>query len=200
MTLPPYYLLIDLEATTSDDGSIPRLEMETIEIGAVKVNAENFSIEKIFQTFVKPILHPKLHPFCTSLTGISQEMLANAPTFKDAMQLFYQEMGLPNHKAVWGSWGMFDLHLLLRDCSIHQVDYLLPSEHLNLKDLFTYHQQLSKGCGMAQALTFCELPLDGAHHRALDDTLNIVKMMPWIMGRQQIRTRKFRQAARHFQA
>jgi hypothetical protein len=30
--------------------------------------------------------------------------------------------------------------------------------------------------------------------------LNIVKMMPWIMGRQQIRTRKFRQAARHFQA
>jgi 3'-5' exoribonuclease 1 len=199
MTLPEYYILIDLEATTSDDASLPRAEMETIEIGAVKVNAQNFKIEKTFQCFVKPILHPTLHRFCTELTGITQAMLEQAPSFQAAIQKLYEEMDLPNDKVIWGSWGMFDLHLLLRDCALHKIPYLLPVEHINLKELFSKNQQLSKSCGMSQALMLCELPLDGAHHRALDDTLNIAKMMPWIMGKKQLKIKGFRQAARHYQ-
>ena len=33
-----YFLIVDLEATCSNDGSIPREEMEIIEIGAVMLN------------------------------------------------------------------------------------------------------------------------------------------------------------------
>jgi len=33
-----YFLIVDLEATCSDDGTIPSQEMEIIEIGAVMLN------------------------------------------------------------------------------------------------------------------------------------------------------------------
>ena len=45
-----YYLIIDLEATCSDDGSIPESEIEIIEIGAVMQNSITFEIQSEFQT------------------------------------------------------------------------------------------------------------------------------------------------------
>jgi inhibitor of KinA sporulation pathway (predicted exonuclease) len=50
-----YYLIIDLEATCSDDGTVPRQEMEIIEIGAVMQSSRTFEIESEFQTFVRPV-------------------------------------------------------------------------------------------------------------------------------------------------
>jgi inhibitor of KinA sporulation pathway (predicted exonuclease) len=41
---PRYYLVVDLEATTSDDGSLPPEQMETIEIGAVLVDAKTLDV------------------------------------------------------------------------------------------------------------------------------------------------------------
>jgi len=40
--------------------------------------------------------------------------------------------------------------------------------------------------GMAQTLAVCGLELEGAHHRALDDTRNIVRLLPWVLGRRAI--------------
>jgi hypothetical protein len=39
-----FYLVIDLEATTSDDGSLPPDKMEVIEIGAVLAHARTFAV------------------------------------------------------------------------------------------------------------------------------------------------------------
>jgi inhibitor of KinA sporulation pathway (predicted exonuclease) len=49
-----HILVVDLEATCCDLKSIPRHQMETIEIGAVMVNAANLEIVAEFQTFIKP--------------------------------------------------------------------------------------------------------------------------------------------------
>jgi len=59
---PAQFLVIDLEATTSDDGSLPPNEMETIEIGAVLVNAKSLLPVDEFQTFDRPVRHPQLLP------------------------------------------------------------------------------------------------------------------------------------------
>ena len=72
----PGYLIIDFEATCANDGSVPRGEMEIIEIGAVLVEAATFGTLGTFQSFVRPVRHPMLTPFCTELTTITQSDVA----------------------------------------------------------------------------------------------------------------------------
>lgn len=186
-----HYLVIDLEATTDDgvdDGrAVPRDEMETIEIGAVLVRANTLAVEAEFQTFVRPVRHPLLTPFCTELTGITQEMLADAPVFPEAMAALREAMLVGRWGVVWGSWGLFDQTQLRRDCAFHGVEYPMP-EHMNLKNVFSAAQGRRKRYGMSKALRLCGLGLDGAHHRALDDAKNIARLLPWIVGGQCLAT------------
>jgi len=184
-----HYLVIDLEATT-DDGTddaraVPRDEMETIEIGAVLVRANTLAVEAEFQTFVRPVRHPVLTPFCTELTGITQARLADAPAFPEAMEALRRAMLAGRWSVVWGSWGLFDQTQLRRDCAFHGVEYPMP-EHMNLKNVFSAAQGRRKRYGMAKALHLCGLDLAGAHHRALDDAKNIARLLPWIVGGERL--------------
>ena len=180
-----HYLVIDLEATTDEDGdgvrAVPRDEMETIEIGALLVRATSLAVEAEFQTFVRPVRHATLTPFCTSLTGITQEMVADAPLFPEALESMRQAMLVGRWGVVWGSWGLFDDTQLRRDCAYHGIAYPMP-EHMNLKNVFSAAQGRRKRYGMSKALQLCGLPLEGAHHRALDDAKNIARLLPWIVG------------------
>ena len=49
---------------------------------------------------------------------------------------------------------------------------------MNLKRQFAKSRKI-KEVGMARALQMVGLPLDGAHHRGLDDARNIAKLLPW---------------------
>jgi 3'-5' exoribonuclease 1 len=53
---PTYYLVVDLEATCDDRGAVPRGEMETIEIGAVLVDAETLQPLDEYQTFIRQFI------------------------------------------------------------------------------------------------------------------------------------------------
>ncbi len=180
-------LIVDLEATTSDDESVPRHEMETIEIGAVLLDLKSLSIIKTFQSFVRPIKHPILTQFCMNLTHISQDMVDQADGFKDAMFRFYESMLIyDTSEMIWGSWGLFDRNLFIRDCEHHQIAYQLPN-HLNLKNLFSEAQGFHQNYGMSAAIKKVGLSLEGDHHRALDDALNTSKLLPWILGQKWIK-------------
>ena len=83
-----YFLVVDLEATCCDRQSIPRQQMEIIEIGAVMVEAKSFNIISEFQTFIKPVRHTILTDFCQQLTSISQVQVDNAPFYREAIAIF----------------------------------------------------------------------------------------------------------------
>jgi len=102
-----YYLVVDLEATCSDDGSVPRDEMEIIEIGAVLLDARTFEAKSEFQTFVRPVRHPHLTPFCTSLTGFAQRDVAGAPLFPEAIENMKTWM-FAFDDTLFCSWGDYD--------------------------------------------------------------------------------------------
>src|SRR5262245_21934625 len=104
-----YYLIVDLEATGSNDVVLPRHEMEIIEIGAVMQNARTFEIESEFQTFVRPVRHAELTAFCTELTGITQENVAGAPPYAEAIESMKQWMYAFND-SLFCSWGDYDRH------------------------------------------------------------------------------------------
>lgn len=171
-----YYLIVDLEATCSNDGSVPRHEMEIIEIGAVMQNSRTFEIESEFQTMVRPVRHRQLTAFCTELTGIRQHEIADAPLFPEALEATTKWMdGFAD--ALFCSWGDYDRHQFTQDCDYHRIDYPFRSGHLNLKAEFSRTLNRGKRYGITEALRQIGLNFEGSHHRGLDDARNIARIV-----------------------
>jgi 3'-5' exoribonuclease 1 len=182
-----HILVVDLEATCCDLQSIPRHQMETIEIGAVIVNIANLEIVDEFQTFIKPLRHPILTEFCLQLTSITQQQVNTAPTFPAAIKL-WQPWLSQFDRTIFGSWGDYDRKQFQQDSKHHQIDlpYPVSSNHVNLKELFSTTQSLNKRYGMVQALNLAKIELTGTHHRGIDDARNISKLLPYILGRKTV--------------
>lgn len=183
-----HYLVIDFEATCCDRNSIPREETEIIEIGAVMADAETLNVVDEFSTFVRPVRHARLTAFCTELTSITQEQVDTAPGFSDMVtRLRVWAEQYPGH--LFCSWGDYDRNQLMRECRIHGVEYPFGDGHLNLKKRFSEWQDLRMKLGMAGALRRAGIPLDGTHHRGIDDARNIAKLLPFIVGDAKIEKR-----------
>lgn len=180
-----YYLVLDLEATCCNQGTIKRHEMEIIEIGAVMVEAQSLTIMDKFQTFIRPVRYSILTEFCKSLTSITQAQVEQAPGYVEAILLLKQWLSnYPN--AVFGSWGDYDLNQFKQDSKFHNVPFPIAYPHVNLKRQFSVSQGLPKRYGMAEALQLAGIELEGTHHRGIDDARNITKLLPFILGRQQL--------------
>lgn len=175
MNLPPYLLVIDLEATCDETPTIPRHEREIIEIGAVLVRTQDLVIDSEFQTFVRPIVHPKLTPFCTQLTTIAQGDVDHAPTFPDAIAALTRFIA--GRDALFCSWGEYDRNQFELDAARHRTALPFRERHLNLKWMF-------RGKGVGDAFRRLGLAFEGTQHRGIDDARNIARLLPWILGRR----------------
>ena len=61
--------------------------METIEIGAIMLD-ENFQEISSFRTYVKPEYNTRITSIVRDLTGITYDMVINAPKFDEAIKMF----------------------------------------------------------------------------------------------------------------
>jgi inhibitor of KinA sporulation pathway (predicted exonuclease) len=174
----PYWLVIDLEATT-DEGGWPVAEMEIIELGASLVNRDGRELDH-FQRFVKPLRRPHLTSFCRELTHISQANIDSAvplqdvwPAFERWLQRFAGEI------EAWVSWGDYDRQQLLLAWQQHGIDSLLAKvSHINLKQRFAKARQLQRPTGLNAALQLAGLHFNGTQHRALEDARNTARLLP----------------------
>ena len=174
-----HLLIIDVEATCDDAGAVPRHEMEIIEIGAVMQDAVTFESVGEFQTFVRPVRHPILTPFCTGLTTIKQQDVANAPEFPDALRDL-MDWSAAYDEPLFCSWGDYDRKQFQRDCDHHGVPYPLGDDHLNLKSVVADVMNLRRSMGLGQTIERLGLTFDGTAHRGLDDARNIARVVRWI--------------------
>lgn len=170
------YLVIDLEATCDDHGAVPKHEMEIIEIGAVVVDGTDLLPRDEFQTFIQPVRNPVLTPFCTTLTSITQPMVEGAPGFTDAIAALTEF--IDGRDLLFCSWGAYDNNQFKNDARYHGVSLPFGGRHLNLKAEFSSRRGTRKRFGMAGALRAVGLPLEGVHHRGIDDARNIAKLLP----------------------
>jgi inhibitor of KinA sporulation pathway (predicted exonuclease) len=171
-----YYLIVDLEATCSDDGRVPREEMEIIEIGAVMQDSRTFEVAGEFQTFVRPVRHAALTEFCTGLTGITQDDVAGAPGFPTALEAMKRWMSAFGD-ALFCSWGDYDRRQFLQDCEFHGVEYPFGSGHMNLKAEVSRALGRRKRFGLAEAVRRLGMEFEGSHHRGIDDARNIARVV-----------------------
>jgi len=178
-------LVVDLEATcwSEQDPARPappegcRYANEIIEIGALLVETARWTPLRSFQTFVRPVDHPVLTPFCTGLTHITQAQVDGAPAFPAALTAFLAAFRLaPGAVFTWGSWGRYDLLQLRSDCRRHGLpDPLANARHRNLKEEAAAALGL-RPRGIAGTLAHLGHPFDGVQHRALEDVRNIVRI------------------------
>ena len=163
-------VIVDLEATCIE----PRRDdfiSEIIEIGAVKV--ENGLVVDTFSLFVKPTINPILSDFCKELTSITQENVDTGEDRKVALNAF---IDFCNDTDYILSWGGYDKNQLRKECERLSINTTWLSNHRNLKLYFSDLLGKTKQFGMERALSIAGLPLDGTHHRGIDDAKNIAKI------------------------
>ncbi len=144
------FIVFDLETT-----GLSKRHDRITEIGAVRVCGGK--VCETFDTFVNPLVN--IPPKITQLTGITDEMVADAPVEDDALRTFFEFCGklpLVTHNAA------FDTGFLMEACKRCDIEYdytsidtvpfarsILPglknykldtvSKHLNLPD-FNHHR------------------------------------------------------------
>lgn len=180
--MPAPYLIIDLEATCWEGGKHPG-ENEIIEIGCAIVDSANAMLWS-GGWFVRPVMNPALSEFCTKLTSITQNEVANAPLFPEAINLMKQQVEETTRTALaecfFVSWGNYDRRQFEKDCSRHQIPYPF-GPHINLKVEFSHKFSIKKH-GVARALAKLGLEFQGTLHRGEDDAKNIARIFTQEFG------------------
>lgn len=172
-------LIIDLEATCWEDRPPRGQESEIIEIGVCIMNTKTGKISQNEGILVKP-QYSKVSPFCTQLTSITQDMLdEEGILLEDALDILREEYG--SEDLTWASYGNYDLNMLKRQTDRFRTDYPLSDDHINVKTLFAQLHPFRKSVGMDKALQLLKLPLEGTHHRGVDDVKNIAKILHWCL-------------------
>ena len=168
-----YYLIIDLEATCWKFDKPPE-EREIIEIGAFMLTPYGESIDQ-YHAMVKPEIHPRLSHFCMELTGINQEEVDRAKTFEYIYRDFSHWVeDYPD--ALPASWGVFDEKILSIRCRQNNLEPFWGGNFANLKKQYQQIKGLKKPIGLKNAVEREGFDFTGNHHRALDDTINTVKI------------------------
>ncbi|HEY1122687.1 MAG TPA: 3'-5' exonuclease [Haloferula sp.] len=176
----PVLAIVDFEATCCDQQSFPRDQMEIIEIGAVAVDAATGAVFSEFGTFTRPVRHPLLSSFCTTLTTITQSEVEAAPTFAEALASFAAWLAR-FERPVFCSWGDYDRNQLEKDCDFHRLPVPFSNGHRNLKKEFSKAIGTTERFGLGQALDRLGLTFEGTPHRGIDDAKNIARVYKKIL-------------------
>lgn len=191
-----HFVVLDFEATC--DGVTPPDPQEIIEFPSVLVDAETFETIDEFEAFVRPAHHPTLTPFCTDLTGITQEEVDGARSFPEvlAAHLAWLEghglsttaQELPYALLTCGDWDLQTaLPAQLAAC-VPPIDFV-PTPYrqwVNIKRAFKrWDRKKQYRGGMTAMLEALDVELVGRHHRGIDDSRNIAKLAHALMVRGQ---------------
>jgi len=168
-------VIVDIEATCWE-GKIPDGSAnDIIEIGICLLDVETGEISDSRGILIKPE-RSTVSPFCTQLTTITQEMLdKDGISYKDALNILRKEYN--SSSRAWASFGAYDLKQFQRQCSDLGFPYPFGPSHINVKTLFALKNKYKHETGMAGALDFYNIPLEGTHHRGVDDAKNIAKIL-----------------------
>jgi inhibitor of KinA sporulation pathway (predicted exonuclease) len=169
-------IIVDLEATCWElDGDYQKQQSEIIEIGICKFNTKTGKISASEGILVKPV-SSEISEFCTRLTSITPQMVEeHGVSLSEACNAL--EKRYNSEHLTWASYGAYDRTMLKEQCIKFGIRYPMSAHHINVKVLFSEVHGLTKGMGMVRALRMLNLPLEGTHHRGVDDAKNIAKIL-----------------------
>jgi len=177
------FVILDLEATCWQGNAMDRLP-EIIELAAFRLNGYGEWMDQ-FQSFVRPVDHPRLSAYCTELTSITQEQVNKAKPFSIVCQAFQDWLELEDGAQLICTWGGKDIDLIKDECHRHRYDSSFLPSGINLKAQYASMQRLSKEVGLRKALEYNEIEFEGTPHRAIDDAYNTAHLFLRFIDRWQ---------------
>jgi inhibitor of KinA sporulation pathway (predicted exonuclease) len=171
-------LIVDIEATCWEGISPKDQESEIIEIGLCTMEVKTRKILENISIMVRPE-NSSISEFCTKLTSITQQDVDNGISFKEACELLKEQY--QSKKRPWASYGAYDMNQFQKQCKSKGIEYPFSSVHINVKTLFSIKMKMDYEIGMAEALKMLNIPLEGTHHRGVDDAKNITKIFQKIL-------------------
>jgi DNA polymerase III epsilon subunit family exonuclease len=169
------FVVLDLETS----GASPKTGSAITEIGAVKVCGGQ--VLGTFKTFVNP--GTPLPPFITELTGITDEMLIDAPRIESVLPLLFEFLGSDKSTVFVAHNAPFDLSFLKASAALHGyawpnfrvIDTVKAARFVLTKDGVANYQ-----LGTLALYFRTEI---APNHRALDDALATVDVLHGIIER-----------------
>lgn len=179
-------VVFDIEATCWKKGVFSK-NKETIEIGAVYWQKGQLSERPEFQTFVKPLKHPRLSPYCQQLTGITQEQVDAAPLFPHALLAFCEWMK-PFGAVTLASWSHYDLWQLDLDFALHGIPKF-EWPHLDVKKVAT---RVLGGMSFTASAAALGVDLKDGRHRAIHDARATAELLDRLYAKEDASQLKIR--------
>ena len=147
-------------------------KMEIIEIGAVKLD-EHYQEISSFKTYVKPEFNEKIEKQCTKVTGITMEMLVDAPVLWPALQQFVQWCG--DEAVTVYAWSDSDLRQLKREMNLKEIEcrelHRLCDNWVDFQRVFCDLLGIEKRVALKHAINAIQSEFDGEEHDALWDAV-----------------------------
>lgn len=189
-----HLVVLDFEATCDDVE--PPSPQEIIEFPSVLLDASSFEVLGEFESFVRPVHHPKLTAFCKELTGIEQSQVDGAPIFEEVFEAhlaWLRSHGLRTEGELsyalvtCGDWDLRTmLPIQLAACEPPMDRVPAPYQRwINIKEAFHRWSGKRERAGMPRMLSELGLELEGRHHRGIDDSRNIAKIVKALAARDQ---------------
>lgn len=171
-------VVVDVEATCWAADPPPDQTSEIIEIGVCLLDVANG--ERLYRgsILVRPT-QSSVSAFCTQLTSLTQEQVEKGTSFEDACSVLRTRF--KTKERVWASYGDYDRGMFERQCERQEVKYPFSAGHINVKTLLAAIYGLKHETGLSKALNLLGVPLEGTHHRGVDDAWNIAAVLSRII-------------------
>jgi inhibitor of KinA sporulation pathway (predicted exonuclease) len=173
-------LVVDVEATCWEGNPPEGQQSEIIEIGLCPLQVATGERLERRSILVKP-QRSTVSPFCTQLTTLTQAQVDGGIAFSAACALLRSEYRA--RERVWASYGDYDRRQFERQCQALGVSYPFGPSHLNVSSLLALVHRQPHQLGMDAALALLHLPLEGTHHRGVDDAWNIAGLLSRLLWR-----------------
>lgn len=178
------HIVVDLEMNNIRRRSEARkiCTNEIIEIGASMLDENLWEIGK-FQIYVKPEYNDVIVPKISKLTGITNEMVANAPTFSVAFKQFTDWCLNIKDDVMIYAWSNTNHSQVMKEIQLKQYK-LSEEEHklmehgwTDFQNEFDIHLGFERQISLKLALDMAGIDFNGRQHDALDDARNTAKLL-----------------------
>lgn len=156
-----------------------RRKHEIVQIGAVMLNDDYKEISR-FSTYVRPD-YGKIDHFISSLTGIANRDVKNAPGLKEALFCMLDWIGDGDVK--FYAWSDTDYNqvkneLLAKEIEEERFETLTdPENWVNYQRVVDVRFEIGRCLKLSDALMITEVEPEGRLHDGLDDAVNTARLV-----------------------
>ena len=154
---------------------------EVIEIGAVVLDDLYHEIGS-FKTLVKPQYNDRITPYFENLTGITTEMVAEAPHFEEALKTFFAWCRSLDKQVHIYQWSESDLEQIVKEIELKSIaldeeNRALLNEWEDFQKEFGATLHLENSVSLKNAAMYAGVDFEGREHDALDDARNTASLL-----------------------